>query len=280
MTAFLKTLLFLNVQGSVLIILLLALKRLIHKSFSGFWQRNLWVVALLFMLLPVWKLVPAQSVEPVIIPLYNVFTSEYEELFQNRGSNEAIENTELVKETALASKNEVGFSKIIFSLWAFGVLTFLVLSFGSYFKYLVKMKKKSSEILENEVFAAVKEELEIRRKIRVRKVNISQPPLLTGCFFPVIYVPEGEQSEEEAEMVFLHELTHYKHKDLPLKWFVCIINAINWFNPFMYLLVKNINEACEIYCDEAVTKNMGDDGKRAYMNTILNLVEKKGENNV
>ncbi len=277
MTEFLKTLLFLNVQGSVVIVALLLLKGVIRKAFPGFWQRNLWVIAMVFMLLPVWKLVPVQSVEPILIPLDDVLTSEYEELFQTdwaEGETNVTDTDEVANEV-LGARNTVSLWKSVLFVWALGVLAFLLLSFGSYFTYLFKMKRRSAVISDTEALEAVREKLKIRRKIRVRKVNISQPPLLTGCFFPVVYMPDEELCDEEERMVYLHELTHFKHMDLPIKWFACIVNSINWFNPFIYLVIKNLNEACEIYCDEAVTKGMDDEGKRIYMNTILNLVEKK-----
>ena len=66
-----KTLLFLNIQGSVLVILLLLLKKLIHRSFSGRAQRAMWAFAAVMFLLPVWKLVPAEKAVPIIIPYYD-----------------------------------------------------------------------------------------------------------------------------------------------------------------------------------------------------------------
>ena len=76
-------------------------------------------------------------------------------------------------------------------------------------------------------------------------------------------------------MVFLHELTHYKRKDLMIKWFSIFVNAVHWFNPLAYLLCANISESCEVSCDMAVTKNMSDIEQKIYMKTILDLVEEK-----
>ena len=74
-------------------------------------------------------------------------------------------------------------------------------------------------------------------------------------------------------MVFLHELTHYKRKDLLIKWLSLFVNAVHWFNPLAYLLCANVSEACEVSCDMEVTKNMSDEEQKVYMKTILDLVE-------
>lgn len=66
---------------------------------------------------------------------------------------------------------------------------------------------------------------------------------------------------------------HYKHKDLIFKWFALIVNAIHWFNPFVYLVSANISEACEVSCDMSVIKDLDEQEQRLYMNTILDLVQ-------
>ena len=274
MEEFLKSLLFLNIQASVLIITLLLLKRFIIKSYSGFWQRLLWILAILFMIIPVWKAVPVNSFEPILMPFDNMLSIENENIFQDEFPDD--DELKTLENQGFTNNNtNVSFVKITVLMWVLGVMVFLLLSFGSYFIYLLKMKRNSFGIEENEAFESAKAKLNIKRRVRIRKVSVSQSPLLTGCFFPIVYMPDGMININEEELIYLHELTHFKHKDLPIKWVVCVINAINWFNPLMYIAIKNLNEACEIYCDETVTKKMNDEQKRMYMNTILNLVVRK-----
>lgn len=88
MTEFLKTMLLLNLQGSIVIILLLLLRSVIRKAFSGKWQRNLWFFAAIILILPLWKTVPHPEVETVIIPFDTIINFEYE--FEEAASNEVI----------------------------------------------------------------------------------------------------------------------------------------------------------------------------------------------
>lgn len=82
-------------------------------------------------------------------------------------------------------------------------------------------------------------------------------------------------SDNNMRMVLLHELTHYKRKDLLVKWFAVLVNAVHWFNPLCYLACTALSEACEVSCDMSVTKNMSEDEQKLYMQTILNLVEER-----
>ncbi len=97
--------------------------------------------------------------------------------------------------------------------------------------------------------------------------------MLVGAFFPAIYIPCREIPDENMRMVLLHELTHYKRKDLFVKWLSVFANAAHWFNPLAYILRANIAEACEVSCDMEVTKNMSADEQKLYMQTIIDLVE-------
>lgn len=132
-------------------------------------------------------------------------------------------------------------------------------------------------MIENSVFEETKNELKIKRKIRVRISNNLASPMLVGTFFPVIYIPENNIDVQELKMVFRHELTHYRRGDLFYKWVSLFVNTIHWFNPLAYLLSANISEACEVSCDMAVIKDMSEESRNFYMKTILDLAEKNGD---
>ena len=51
-----------------------------------------------------------------------------------------------------------------------------------------------------------------------------------------------------------------------------IAASIHWFNPFIYLIKKEINHACELACDEAVIKNLSSSEKQAYGDTLISVV--------
>lgn len=274
MINFFETIILLSLTGSASVIMLLLLKLVLLKRFSGNAQKALWVLALLSMLIPVWKFIPEESIEPIIIPYYNNYNETRE--LTNISERETMANNEEEHEFTQKPKLNLDYEFIFAVILICGASVFVTMTIISYLRFLVKKKKNSVDCTENTVLEKVKEGLNIKRKIRVRKCRDSDSPFLTGVVFPIIYIPEDETDEKNLELIFLHELTHYKNKDLLLKWVAFFVNAIHWFNPFCYIITKNINEACEIACDMSVTKNMDNDEKKRYMETILNLLSRRG----
>jgi len=111
--------------------------------------------------------------------------------------------------------------------------------------------------------------------------NISINPL----FYPMqikqlITLPDVDFNSEEYKLIFIHELTHYKRRGLWYKMLALAANTIHWFNPLTYISVKNINEACECACDEAVICNMVDSERKYYGEIILNLITLQTDRNM
>lgn len=100
--------------------------------------------------------------------------------------------------------------------------------------------------------------------------------LLIGFFRPCIMLPTTELSESDFENTVLHELTHYKRRDMFYKWLVQVTICLHWFNPLLYLMGREVNRTCELSCDEAVIKSMGEREQRAYGDTLLNALDMGG----
>lgn len=83
------------------------------------------------------------------------------------------------------------------------------------------------------------------------------------------YSPAPEIRKEGLSYIFIHELIHYRHRDMFYKWFLQLILCVHWFNPFVYLLGREAGRACELACDESVVAGLDDEGKKAYGNTLL-----------
>ena len=278
-----KTLLFSSVPGTAIILFLLAAKPFVSKRLSARWQYYLWLVAAVCMIVPFWKAVPGQEARKVV----------YEEVQTVQPQERATQPTEPQAHGDVTDTIPIKYKKIPFGsagglrvydliayVWAFGAGIFMVLALGNYYTFLFKKRRSSMELTSNSAFEEAKKELGVRRRIRVRISNDTASPMLVGTFFPIIYIPQNGIGEDAEKMVFLHELTHYKHGDLIYKWFALAVNAVCWFNPLAYLLSANISQACEVFCDMSVVGEMSEESKTLYMKTILLLAEKGGKKNV
>jgi hypothetical protein len=102
-------------------------------------------------------------------------------------------------------------------------------------------------------------------------------------------MPVAEFADFEYRIIFIHELTHYKQRALWLKHLTAIALAFHFFNPFIWLLDRKVQEWGETACDYESIKYVGD--VKTYFEVLFqlavdekrrsslqaNLVERKGE---
>ena len=95
-------------------------------------------------------------------------------------------------------------------------------------------------------------------------------PMLLGVVRPAIVLPAGVEAHR-LEDILSHELTHAKRHDLLYKWLAAAVTSLHWFNPLMAVVRRQISRACELSCDEAVTRTMDGPARRHYGETLLAL---------
>lgn len=272
-----KTVLILSLFGFGLTALLLLLKPITSKKLPARWQYCVWVVVLLSMVLPTYKLIPKKEVDKFsIVPQNQTVQTETQLQEENNPDTVVTYDTPIeYREVNLSPKIQIRLFDLIAYIWGTGVLIFLLVIIISYFRFLCRKNKNGFKISDNKIFSEVKKELKIKRHIRMKASSDIGSPMLVGILLPTVYIPCREIPDDNMRMVLLHELTHYKRKDLLLKWFAVFVNAIHWFNPLCYLACAALSEACEVSCDMSVTKNMSEDEQKLYMQTILNLATER-----
>ena len=98
-------------------------------------------------------------------------------------------------------------------------------------------------------------------------------PCLTGLFRPVIYLtPASVRSEESLKHIITHELVHLRHADHFWSALRCLCLCIYWFDPLVWLAAVLSRRDCELACDEAALKKLGDSQRIAYGKTLLETV--------
>ena len=275
MSELFETVLILSLFGFGITTILLCLKPITAKKFPAKWQYYVWIAVLLTMVIPTYKLIPEQEVQKI------QYMTRIETTVTDIEIAEVPEQISDIPEARPITEREINVTKdvkikvfdLLAIIWICGTAAFLLIVIVSYVIYIFKRRKNAILMEENAVLIETKKELRIRRNIKVRMSPDVGSPMLVGVFLPVVYMPCKEISQEMMRLVFLHELTHYKRKDLIIKWFALFVNAIHWFNPLSYLLNANLSEACEVSCDMEVTKNMNEEEQKLYMRTILELVE-------
>jgi len=114
-----------------------------------------------------------------------------------------------------------------------------------------------------------------KAEISLVQCNFVTTSLLTGFLKPVVVVPDKHFEADELEMIFHHELIHYKRKDLLVKLLSVIAISVHWFNPIIYWLCNAIQTESEASCDEAVILEIGENNRRYYAELIIEMVGSK-----
>ena len=272
-----KTVLILSLFGFGITALLLLLKPITAKKLPARWQYCVWVALLISMVLPAYKLIPKKEAQRLsIVPQNQTGQTTVQPLEEISPDTVVTYDTPIeYREVNLSPKIQIRLFDLIAYIWGTGVLIFSLVVIISYFRFLCRKNKNSVKISDNKIFSEVKKELKIKRRIRLKASSDIGSPMLVGILFPTVYIPCREIPDNNMRMVLLHELTHYKRKELLVKWFAILVNAVHWFNPLCYLACAALSEACEVSCDMSVTKNMSEDEQKLYMQTILNLVEER-----
>lgn len=97
-------------------------------------------------------------------------------------------------------------------------------------------------------------------------------PMLLGILRPAILIPEGYE-REELRHILLHELCHYKHKDVWINMLCCFLLSVYWFNPVLWLCFFVVRRDLELVCDYRVVELTGE--RKAYAEVLLKAALKK-----
>ena len=280
MSEFIKILLSLSVSGALLLLLILGLKPLYKNKFSKRWQYYIWIVVALRFLLP---FTPDTTIVGSLFEKFDtaaitneIPTSPNVPVPADTGNSKA-EPTQTNREITTAAMREP-FNKYVclFFIWsALALVLFVrkVTVYQGFIQYIKAGNKEVSDIKILNLLSDCEEKLNIKTRVELSCNPLIASPMLIGFFRPRIILPVGELEDKELSYIFVHELTHYKQRDMFYKWLIQIVVCVHWFNPFVYLLEKEVNKSCELSCDEKVLSVLDDKAKREYGDTLISFLK-------
>ena len=280
MSEFIKILLSLSVSGALLLLLILGLKPLYKNKFSKRWQYYIWIVVALRFLLP---FTPDTTIVGSLFEKFDtaaitneIPTSPNVPVPADTGNSKA-EPTQTNREITTAAMREP-FNKYVclFFIWsALALVLFVrkVTVYQGFIQYIKAGNKEVSDIKILNLLSDCEEKLNIKTRVELSCNPLIASPMLIGFFRPRIILPAHELEDKELSYIFVHELTHYKQRDMFYKWLIQIIVCVHWFNPFVYLLEKEVNKSCELSCDEKVLSVLDDKAKREYGDTLISFLK-------
>ena len=280
MNEFIKILLSMSVSGTLLLLLILGLKPLYKNKFSKRWQYYIWIVVALRFLLP---FTPDTTIIGSLFEKFDTtaITNEIPTppnvpVPADTGNSKA-EPIQTNREiTTAAMREPVDKYVCLFFIWsALALVLFVrkVTVYQGFIQYIKAGNKEVSDIKILNLLSDCEEKLKIKTRVELSCNPLIASPMLIGFFRPRIILPVGEWEDKELSYIFVHELIHYKQRDMFYKWLIQIVVCVHWFNPFVYLLEKEVNKSCELSCDEKVISILNEKAKREYGDTLISFLK-------
>lgn len=162
------------------------------------------------------------------------------------------------------------------------LLIFPSYRFFKNWKFVQRIKKvglQKADLNHRLFVQKISSHLNIGKKVIVHLSELVTSPVTVGYLKPIILLPVAainNLSVQQVEAILLHELSHIKRYDYLVNFLVSIISTFLYFNPFVKLFVRIIEEERENCCDQLVLQ-FGYD-KISYASALLTL-EKSAHTN-
>ncbi len=173
--------------------------------------------------------------------------------------------------SALAPPRSIPWNSVLLALWAAGAFVFFV-------RFVIGMLAASrlagrsapdTNSGWSRELADLARELDLSRRVELRRCAEKTMPMTLGAFRPVLLLPREADAWplQQKRLVLLHELAHIRRWDCLTQIPAQIACAIFWFHPLVWFASRRLYLERERACDDAVL----DSGVKAsdYAQTLL-----------
>ena len=170
----------------------------------------------------------------------------------------------------------ISIAAILIGVWAAGAVIFAIYQMFGHVIFVRRIRRwqlpVSAEM--RALFEEEKQRMGITKRINLAYARGISAPMLTGLVRPAVFLADTSYTPQELILVFRHELTHYRHKDLWYKLALIAVRSLYWYNPTVHLMARQACKDLETLCDYAVTSDMDMDGRKFYSGLILSMAAK------
>lgn len=284
MSDFLRLLVSLSLSGGALTLLAALLNRMLKRKMPQTFLYYLWLPVLIRFLLPVgtdWSLLnrlvsPDSKVQGEVqaSPVVNIpqaapvepFSEAFVVSRPQASIQPHISDRVLPEESVLRMPS---LSFILMGIWGIGVIVCILWRIRDYKRLSRELWQGLRPIKQWEKNLLQIHTTEMRTRPVLLRSAAAQSPMLMGLVDPTIWLPAEIMDASDLSYALRHELTHWKRRDLWLKWATVLTACIHWFNPAVWYWVYAINRDCELSCDELVVKGLSLKERSGYGELLL-----------
>lgn len=290
METFLLNLLKTSLLGSLAILAMLVLKPLWRERYRAKTRCWLWLALAAFLLLPVdfsVKNAPVQAEPPKDYTLF-VGTDKttiqstdnlFGDMAEKSGQSPAQVRDTIIQRPVTNPEQKttryIPVTTILFYGYLAGAAAFLLYQGVSYALFRRTVRRWKRDVSRADYASLLSD--------TARDLGVSAPemivceaistPAVTGLLRPRLLLPHEHYDVQELRYILRHELCHLKRRDMLLKLVLLAANAMHWFNPVVYLMLRQADEDIELACDSAATDGLELPERAAYSRTLLAAVQ-------
>ncbi len=290
METFLLNLLKTSLLGSLAILAMLVLKPLWRERYRAKTRCWLWLALAAFLLLPVdfsVKNAPVQAAPPKDYTLF-VGTDKtaiqstdnlFGDMAEKSGQSPAQVRDTIIQRPVTNPEQKttryIPVTTILFYGYLAGAAAFLLYQGVSYALFRRTVRRWKRDVSRADYAAMLSD--------TARDLGVNAPemivceaistPAVTGLLCPRLLLPHERYDVQELRYILRHELCHLKRRDMLLKLVLLAANAMHWFNPVVYLMLRQADEDIELACDSAATDGLELPERAAYSRTLLAAVQ-------
>lgn len=124
---------------------------------------------------------------------------------------------------------------------------------------------------------------ECRKQAGLVNVSLNQndrlhSPITAGIVRKQIILPFANYTGTELHMIYEHELTHIKNRDILWRIFALVTSWIHWFNPMAYLQLSDLDCVQEMICDMSISIDNAHYTKKEYAAFLVKLTDQETVN--
>ncbi|HUT47305.1 MAG TPA: M56 family metallopeptidase [Sedimentisphaerales bacterium] len=253
---FFDWLLWASLQGTVLIVMIVLIQKILRRRLPVHWHYLIWMLLLIRLAIPwlpqskisIFNLVPRSVQQGRIIESFSQPKSTrimgFYPYAESIDSKEPGNNSEAIS---------VGFARMLPLLRLLG--TVVIAGYVCVRNIsLWRTVKRERPITDSEILDLLEDckmQMGIQTIIGVVVSDRIKSPALFGFVRPRLLLPQGMLETyglEELRYVFIHELAHLKQRDIYLGWLMALLQVVHWFNPLMWFAFGRMRADRELAC--------------------------------
>ncbi len=261
-----RTILRMSFWGSVVALAVMGLSYLLRNKLSARFQYGIWILVIIRLILPLSFQSP--------VHFNNEVDRELGQFYYPVVEMQPMTADETNGQASNLTPAEIRSEDLLPLIWGGGVMLVLAYILSVNLMSISEIKKltRNENAMVAELVMSSKRQLGITKEIDIYE---GKQAMLCGILHPKIILGRTfleSLSSEELRYVILHELAHYKRKDLVVHLVTMMIQAVHWFNPIIHLAMIQVRRNCEMACDATVLSTLESGEDRDYGKTLISVM--------